>query len=619
MKNGVCMKVLFTFFILLGISLNAENFQILGKNKKKTVDGAEVIAAKSVELKADFPKGSDVWLSFDYRNKSSDLLTISYSTDDELYSSLKGGFFTKTADMIKLKKSDRWLSHKILLSSVSFEKNAKSHIQLLLRGQEILYRNFKLTTAEVEEKSPKVSEKLNVLMIISDDLNDYVGAFGGHPQTLTPNIDKLSTQGVKFSRAYCQYPVCGPSRASFLHGLYPESSKVLDNKIYARDVIPNTANMFQHFRENGYFTAGAGKIFHSKFGMYEKGTSLDEYQSLPHAENPQVLMLREKFSASAATGTFEEYLKKNTVNDQSEKVLYYGTDLNDDQHSDGRSARKVAQWIKNRTNGSKPFFMACGLVKPHVPFYAPKKYFAKYDQKSLEFEDVPVNDWGNRPKIAQVKSFTRFGAEMGVNNRENRAAYLQAYLACISFMDAQVKVLLDALEESGQRDNTVIIFMSDHGFHIGEHFMYGKVTLFEECARVPLIIHHPEMPGNTKKTESLVELVDIYPTLLDLCHLPQPKFSLQGKSLVPVLKDPNTKVKDTVYTVVTRGEKLGRSIRTQRWRYADWGSSKDIELYDLEKDPGEFHNLADKVEFKSIVDDMQKKLKAKMSLAANLH
>ncbi|MCM8542901.1 MAG: sulfatase, partial [Lentisphaeraceae bacterium] len=443
---------------------------------------------------------------------------------------------------------------------------------------------------------------------------DYVGAFGGNPQTLTPNIDKLATQGLKFNRAYCQYPVCGPSRASFLHGLYPESSKVLNNTIYPRDVIPNVANMFQHFRSNGYFTAGAGKIFHSKFGMYEKGVSLDEYEKLPHAENPQTLMLKEKFDASGEKGPFGAYLKKNKVNDQAEKVLYYGTDMRDDQHSDGRSARKVAQWIKEKKNGSKPFLMACGLVKPHVPFYAPKKYFDKYDKSKLQFSDVPEDDWTNRPKIAAVKSHARFGAEMGVNNRDNRAGYLQAYLACISFMDAQVKVLLDALDESGQRDNTVVIFMSDHGYHIGEHFMYGKVTLFEECARVPFIIHHPKVAGNSKKTESLVELIDIYPTLVELCGLPQPSFKLQGKSLVPVLKDPTAKVKDSVYTVVTRGQKLGRAIRTQRWRYAEWGSSKDIELYDLQKDPEEYNNLAGKAEFKTIVDDMKKQLKAKMAV-----
>ena len=277
-------------------------------------------------------------------------------------------------------------------------------------------------------------------MIISDDLNDYVASFGGHSQTLTPNIDKLATMGVKFNRAYCQYPVCGPSRASFLHGLYPESTKVIDNKIYARDVIPKVSNLFQHFKENGYYTAAAGKIFHSKFGMYEKGTSLYDYHHIPHAENPQTLLLKEKFELAGSKGSFNDFLKKNRVNDQGEKVLYYGTKMNDDQHSDGRNARKVSQWLKEKQYGDKPFFLACGLVKPHVPFYAPVKYFNKYDKKTLEFKDVPVDDWNNRPRIAQVKSYSRFGtAKMGVNDRENRASYLQAYLACISFMDAQVK------------------------------------------------------------------------------------------------------------------------------------------------------------------------------------
>jgi len=609
------MLRIFTLIFFLSYSLSAANFEIVGKSKKKKLDGQEVLSAKSLTLKSEFPKGSDLVLSFDYRNESGDFISISYSTTDELYSTLKGGEKVRTVDMVKLGKRKEWNSHKVLLSSVDFDKSYESHIKLTLRGREIFYRNLKLEEAPNQKVVEKNSEKLNVLMIISDDLNDYVASFGGHPQTLTPNIDKLATMGVKFNRAYCQYPVCGPSRASFLHGLYPETTKVIDNTMYARDVIPKVPNMFQHFRQNGYYTAATGKIFHSKFGMYEKGISLDDYHHIPHAENPQNLLLKEKFEAAGSKGTFNDFLKKNKVNDQGEKVLYYGTPLNDNQHSDGRNARKVAQWLKNKTYGEKPFFMACGLVRPHVPFYAPVKYFNKYDKKTLEFKDVPVDDWDNRPKIAQVKSYSRFGnAQMGVNNRENRSSYLQAYLACISFMDAQVKVLLDALDESGQRDNTVVVFMSDHGFHIGEHFMYGKVTLFEECARVPLIIHHPKMKGNSKHTESLVELIDIYPTLVDLCKLPQPSFNFQGKSLVAVLNNPKESVKDMVYTVVTRGQKIGRAIRTQRWRYANWGSAKDIELYDLKKDPEEYNNLARLKEFKPIVDDLQKKLEAKMAL-----
>ena len=601
--------------LFLCCSLSAEKINFLGKYKEKNVDGVKTLTAKSLALKAAFTKGVDLLLSFDYLDNSADLISISYTTNDDLYSSLKGGEKNRVVDMIKLQKNSVWQSHKVLLSNIDFDKSYKSHVKLSVRGKEVAYRNFKLEKISREKVSAKKSDKLNVLMIISDDLNDYVASFGGHPQTITPNIDKLATSGVKFNRAYCQYPVCGPSRASFLHGLYPESTKVIDNKIYARDVIPKVPNMFQHFRQNGYFTAAAGKIFHSKFGLYEKGISLDDYHHIPHAENPQTLLLKEEYESLGAKGPFSEFQKKNRVNDQAEKVLYYGTGMKDDQHSDGRNARKVAQWLKENRNGNKPFFMACGLVKPHVPFYAPSKYFKQYDKSSLEFKDVPVDDWANRPKIAQVKSYSRFGhAEMGVNNRENRAAYLQAYLACISFMDAQVKVLLDALDASGQRDNTVVIFMSDHGFHIGEHFMYGKVTLFEECARVPLIIHHPQMKGNSKQAESLVELIDIYPTLVDLCKLPKPAFDFQGKSLVPLLNDPRKKVKDQVYTVVTRGQKVGRALRTQRWRYTNWGSSKDIELYDLQKDPEEYNNLARLKEFQPIVDELEKKLKAKVAL-----
>ena len=611
------MKILI-LTALLCTGLMAQNFEISGKYNKQKIDGVEVISSKSLNLKSKFPIASSIQLSFEWKNTTAKDLSINYSTADFLYSVLKNSHKLKTADMVYLKKGAGWQKHSVSLKNIDFaNESLPYHIQLSARGGNVYFKNIKLKKVTETAVQKKASKKMNVLMIISDDLNDYVASFGGHPQTLTPNIDKLAQQGVKFNRAYCQYPVCGPSRASFLHGLYPESSKVLNNTIYARDVIPGVANLFEHFKNNGYYTAAAGKIFHSKFGMYEKGTSLDEYEKLPHAENPQLLMLKEKFDASNEKGSFEKYYKSKKVNDQSEKVLYYGTNLSDDQHSDGRSARKVAEWITKKSNGDKPFLMACGLVKPHVPFYAPRKYFDIYKKGDLQFSDVPEDDWQNKPKIAQVKNHKRFGAELGVNDRENRAGYLQAYLACISFMDAQVKVLLDALEQSGQRDNTVIVFMSDHGYHIGEHFMYGKVTLFEECARVPLIIHPPSMKANGKKTESLAELVDIYPTLVELCGLPQPSFKLQGKSLVPILNDPRQKVKDHVYTIVSRGEKMGRAIRTNRWRYAEWGSTKDLELYDLQKDPNEYNNLAGKAEFKEILDEMKNILQSKLPTSKN--
>jgi iduronate 2-sulfatase len=606
---------LIAVIIFSSISVFASNLSILGKYKKETIAGQKASSAKQLLFKVSdnsFSKGSDVELSFSYLDRGRGGLFLSYASADPLDEDLKKGRRFRIADGIYLGGTGKWKQYRIRLKNIDFDqKGSHFQISLMAKGSVIaIISNYKIQPAKRVTKKAVNSKKLNVLMIIIDDLNDYIGAFGDS-QAQTPNIDKFVAQGVRFSRAYCQYPVCGPSRASFLSGLYPESSGVLNNTAFLREVNPKAINMFEHFKKNGYWTAGSGKIFHSNFGLYEKGISFNEYEKPVNAANPQSLMLKARFIAEGASGDFKTYEKKHRVQDQAEQVLCYGTELRDDQHGDGRSARKVAQWILNNESDDKPFLMACGIVKPHVPFYAPKKYFDLYPQDKLKFSDVPENDWANKPKIAAVNGYKRFRSKLGVNNRKVRGEYLQAYLACISFMDAQVKVVLDALEKSGRADNTVVLFMSDHGFQIGEHFMYGKVTLFEECARVPFAIRLPGAKANGKTTTSFAELVDVYPTLVDLCGLPSPSHKLQGKSLAAILNDPNKTVRDSTYTVVTRGKKLGRSVRNDIWRFADWGSSQDIELYNLKDDPNQHNNLAKSPEYKEVLKQMSKLLKMK--------
>jgi iduronate 2-sulfatase len=231
-----------------------------------------------------------------------------------------------------------------------------------------------------------------------------------------------------------------------------------------------------------------------------------------------------------------------------------------------------------------------------------------YPLDELKFENVPQNDWNNKPKLAYNARHKGFGVAFEKQEPTKRAEWLQAYLACISFADAQFGMILDALEESGQADNTIVVMHSDHGFHIGEHFLYGKVTLFEESTRVPLMIRTPKMKKPGHKSSSLVELVDIFPTLTDLCGLPSPDH-LQGKSLGPILDDPDASIKDTAYTVVTRGPKvIGKCLHHEQWRYTDWDGKQQAELYNLEKDPSEHNNLIDKPEFAKVVKVMQEKL-----------
>lgn len=608
------MKRLLSLLLLLNLYAYSAELSVQGKVNQKTIDGHETLTGNKISFKAKaFSKSSDLILSFDYLDRPNTQISITYSTSDELYSMLAAKVKIRTADLIACNGSNQWKPYSVRLEEIDFSPAfASHHLNFIGKKGNISLRNIKLVPAPVIQASQVQKKKLNVLMIVADDLNDYIKSFGD-PQAITPNIDKFMSMGTKFNKAYCQYPVCGPSRASFLSGLYPESSLVIDNTSYLRAVNPAADNMFEHFRKSGYWTGATGKIFHSSFGMMEKGLSLDQYEAHSNAENPQLLMLKKRWLAAGSPGEFKAYFNKYKVKDQADHVLGYGTELRDDQHGDGRNARKVAQWIKSNASGEKPFFMACGIVKPHTPFYAPQKYFDLYPKDKLVFEDIPENDWNQRPKIAGVKRYSAFQAKMGVNDRKNRAYYLQSYLACISFMDAQVKVLMDALKDSGQMENTAIIFMSDHGFQIGEHFMYGKVTLFEECARVPFGIIYPGNPGAGQSSDSLAELIDVYPTLIDLCDLPQPRHKLQGKSLVPVTKDTKLQVRDEAYTVVTRGKIIGRAIRKGPWVYANWGSKKDIELYNMDKDPQQYNNLAKNPEHAKVLKELDKALQDKAS------
>ena len=232
-----------------------------------------------------------------------------------------------------------------------------------------------------------------------------------------------------------------------------------------------------------------------------------------------------------------------------------------------------------------------GLHKPHIPFLAPDAYFDLYPQSSLKLVQPPKNDWHDIPAIAATKQYLDYGfPELGQENDGRRREFVQAYYACISFIDAQLGVILDALRKSGQWENTIIVFVGDHGYNLGEHFMWGKVLLFEESARVPLIVR---VPGVTRGAQArgLVEMLDLFPTLAELCSV-KPPANLQGRSLSPLLRDPSAAGKEWAYTVVLRGEMLGTAIRFDRWRYTEWGEPGLNELYDLEGDPREWTNLA---------------------------
>ena len=452
--------------------------------------------------------------------------------------------------------------------------------------------------------------KPNVMLIVCDDLNTHVST-SGYQHINTPHLDRLAKESLIFTRAYCQYPVCGPSRASFLSGLYPESTGVLNNKIDIRETRPGTPSLPQFMKENGYWTGGVGKVFHTV--RHEPGDlGWNEYHRFENDEFPFVTAERKKFEAKNGSiergktrRQWKEKLSSLFTQTRGQQTPGYGpSGLNDSQHRDGRNARKVVEWLDKKSYGDKPFFITVGIHKPHVPFIAPQKYFDLYPKRDLQFELSPSNDWNDIPRMAMVKRFSGFGFELGRENDPLRREYTQAYHACISFVDAQIGLILGKLKAQKLWEDTIVIFTSDHGYHLGEHFMWGKVTLFEECARVPLIVRVPGVSPVGSSSEGLVETIDLFPTLAELCDLAAPA-DLQGQSYAGLIRKPDGPGKPSAYTVVSRGDQLGRSIRTIRWRYAEWGEAKAAELYDLEKDPREYTNLVRSPEHRAVVNRMK--------------
>lgn len=447
----------------------------------------------------------------------------------------------------------------------------------------------------------------NVLFIVCDDLNTHVST-SGYSNIQTPTFDRLAASGMTFRRAYCQYPVCGPSRASFLSGLYPQSTGVLDNGTDIDAVRPGSVSMPRRFRESGYWTAAVGKVFHHA-GMDPNGATWDKVASFDNDEMPLVKPIRAEFEAEHGPigrgnnrKKWKELYHSIAKQTRDQHVGYGPSGLQDEQHRDGRNAKQVVSWLEEVSNSDKPFFIACGIQKPHVPFLAPDSYFELYPLSALNVPPASLGFWRSAPKRAMTKRYEQFGFRFEVEDTQLRREYVQAYHACISFIDAQIGVVLDGLEQTGHWGDTIVVLTSDHGYMLGEHFMWGKVMLFDQCARVPMLVR---VPGKTKAasvSEGLVELVDLYPTLSELCRVIPPS-DLQGSSLVSRLSEPRESGKECAYTVVNRGERLGKAIYTDRWRYAIWPDGE--ELFDLQNDPGEQQNVAASSRHESILAGMR--------------
>ena len=466
--------------------------------------------------------------------------------------------------------------------------------------------------------SLSVQAKPNVLFVVCDDLNTHVSTSGYEP-ILTPNLAGFAKESMTFNRAFCQYPVCGPSRASFLSGLYPQASRVLNNTLDIRTTRPGTISMPQFFKENGYWTAGVGKVFHntkSDHGEIAWNESL-------RFENDELAVVREaRLEFESEHGSIDKQPNKRKWKELKRQVSGKldaqtppgrgRSGLTDAQHKDGKNARQVVRWLEGKPYGDKPFFIALGLQKPHVPFLAPDKYFDLYPLNEITYRSDRSDLWDFIPKSAISKRYEAFGFELGKENHPLRREYMQAYHACVSFIDAQLGLVLDALKKNGLWEETVVVFTSDHGYHLGDHFIWGKVTLFDVGARVPFIVRAPGLSKSGATSEAMVELIDVYPTLADLAGLKAPDH-LQGASLRPLLGHPDRLGKRKyAYSVVSRGPKLGYALRNQNWRYGKWPDGE--ELYDLRKDPQEKSNLAHGKGHKERLEGFRRVLASKQKL-----
>lgn len=479
------------------------------------------------------------------------------------------------------------------------------------------------TTPKSQSSSNPGGDKKNknILFIVCDDLNTHVSPSGYAP-IQTPNLNTLAKESMTFRRAFCQYPVCGPSRASFLSGLYPQSTGVLNNTADIRKTRPGTMTMPQFFKQNGYWTASVGKVFHSP--RHEHGeVAWDENIRFDNDELPVVRAAREKFESEFGSVDDGPNRKKwRAIQKEVSAKLNAQTPpghgrsgLDDEQHKDGKNVRQVAKWLRENSSGNKPFFIALGIQKPHVPFLAPGRYFELYPQNEIRFTKERPNLWETLPQSAISKRYEAFGFELGKADDDLRREYMQAYHACISFIDVQLGVVLDELKRSGHWDDTIIVLTSDHGYHLGDHFLWGKVTLFDIGAKVPFIVRVPGItqPGTT--SNAMVELIDVYPTLVDLNGLKTPGH-LQGVSLRPLLGHPERLGKKKyAYSVVSRGQNLGYAIRNQRWRYGKWPDGE--ELYNLTNDPEEKNNLAGKSHVAERLKDFREVLAEKQKLAGS--
>ena len=490
------------------------------------------------------------------------------------------------------------------------------------------------------------SRKPNVVMIVADDLNDYVTGMGGHPQAKTPHLAKLAAQGVSFRRAYSNNPVCAPSRGSFFSGIYPHTSREIHfGKWFENEVLINSRMLPEYFRENGYHTMGTGKLLHNwrpdvweEFG-YKANYGPSAFNGKEFVAHPSV---PEPFrSIGWVDGGFGPLSDVPTVDgctgwyDRPQwnvnRKLRYVSEDDRDPMPDERCAQWAVEKIRamSEREQGRPFFLGVGFLRPHTPLYAPKRFFDMFPKESIKLPVIKAGDAADThyldvlgPEKKGPMHFRRL-KESYPTLEEGLRAYIQAYLACVAFVDEQIGKVVDAVDRCGLKDNTIILMTSDHGYNMGEKDYLFKNSLWEESGRVPLIIRAPGVAKAGSVVEHPVSLIDIYPTLADLCELKGDTRKnsrgapLDGHSLNPFLVDPKNGQwdgPDAALTVIKADRRPSEqidqqhySVRSRRWRYILYNNGAE-ELYDHDADPYEWANLSGDAKYGKVKADLKAQL-----------
>lgn len=443
----------------------------------------------------------------------------------------------------------------------------------------------------------QAQQKYNVLFIAVDDLNNDLGCYG-NATVKSPNIDRLSKQGIRFDRAYTQFPLCSPSRSSLLTGRRPDVTGIYELQTHFRKNLPQVVTLPQLFKNNDYFTARVGKIFHYGVPGQIGTNGLDDSVSWAQRINPKG---HDKVDEQTITNVTPDRQLGSALSWRIE-------DGKDEDQTDGIVATEAIRLLEQKQN--EPFFLAVGFYRPHTPYVAPKKYFEMYPKEAMILAKEKENDLADVPEAALFTKPPHWGLDESARRDAQRA-----YYASISFMDAQVGRVLDALDRLKLTEKTIVVLWSDHGYNLGHHGQWMKQSLFENSARVPLIFSVPGIKGG-KASGRTVELLDIYPTLAELTGLRGD--GLEGASLIPLLRNPKATWNRPAYTQVRRNTIMGRSVRTEKWRYTEWDEGRaGTELYNHEKDPDEFDNLSSLAEYAPTVKELSALLKKNSRLPSN--